>query len=134
MKQILILLFSLLLAVTTINAQKGIDFSHRIGAGEHVIMSVDSSAKNVHYSNKFLNQPNYSFNFLPEVQQVNIQSYFKKTDSIQNFRYTVLVDNKPIAVNQSYDLSQLKDGSSGDEEIYSTFSYGDLPIHNKIIT
>ncbi|SFG31823.1 hypothetical protein SAMN05421739_102140 [Pontibacter chinhatensis] len=96
-------------------------------------MCVDSSAKNVFYNEIFPNQPRTSFNYLPEVNNVSIQIYFRKTDSVQHYRYTILEDDKPLVVNQSIDQAQLKDVDRPDEVFRST-TLGIFPIKGKIIT
>src|SRR5690606_12293731 len=77
--------------------------------GGRLIMNGGSLAKNVYYSNIFPNQPNTSFSYLPEVNNVSIQIYFRQTDSVQHYRYTILEDNKPIVVNKPINQEQLKD-------------------------
>ena len=134
MKKIIFTFLSFIIAITTANAQKGIDFSRHCAAGKKLLMSLDSSAKNVIYENIFPNQPNTFFNFLPDVHNVNIQIYFRKNINVQHYRYTILVDNKPIALNKSIDIKQLKDAHAGDEEVLSSTTFGTFPIKGKIIT
>lgn len=98
-------------------------------------MFVDSGARNVFYALGFLNQPNTFFNYLPEVQNVSIQINFRKDINVQNYRYTILVDNKPIALNKSIDIAQLKDThAGGDEEVFRSTTFGIFPIKGKIVT
>lgn len=134
MKKIIFTLLSVIVTLSTVNAQKGINFSRKAGVGGKMLMSVDSSAKNLFCWNIFPNQPHTSFNFLPEVNIASLQIYFRKTDSIQNYRYTILEDGKPIAVNKSIDMAQLKDASAGDEEVFRAAAFDIFPIKNKIIT
>lgn len=96
-------------------------------------MCVDSSAKNVFYNHIFPNQPRTSFSYLPEVNNVSIQVYFRKTDSVQHYRYTILLDDKPLVVNKSIDQAQLKDVDRPDEVFRST-TLGIFPIKGKTIT
>ncbi len=96
-------------------------------------MSVDSLAKNVYYNNVFPNQPRTSFNYLPEVNNVSIQIYFRETDSVQHYRYTILEDDKPLVVNQSIDQEQLKDVDRPDE-VFRSATLGIFPIKGKTIT
>ncbi|MCX2474379.1 histidine kinase [Pedobacter sp. MC2016-05] len=134
MKKIIFILFNLIIGVCTANAQEGIDFSRQYSAGRKLLICVDSSARNIYYDNKFPNQPNTSFSYLPEVNKVSIQIYFKKTDNIDQYRYTILADNKPILVNQSFDKSQLKDYDAGDQEIFSFTRLGIFSVKGKVIT
>ncbi|WP_166334486.1 sensor histidine kinase [Sphingobacterium chungjuense] len=127
-------ILSFIVALSTVYAQKGIDFNYNYAAGGRLNMQVDSAAKNVYYANIFPNQPNTYFNFLPDVNAVNIEIYFKKTETVQNYRYTILVDDKPLIVNKSIDMAQLKEGSRGDEEIFDFMSLGVFPIKNQTIT
>jgi len=134
MNKISLIFLFFFIAPFTVNAQKGIDFFHYYGAGGKILMNLDSSAKNVFYNNVFPNQPHTSFNFLPEIRQVNIQINFRKTDSIKNYRYTILENSKPIVVNKSINEAQLKEVNRGDEEIFRTTSFGTFLVKNKIIT
>lgn len=133
MKKIIFTFLSFIIALSTVNAQKGINFSHTYGAGRKLLMCVDSSAKNVYYGNKFPNQPNTSFNYLPEVNNVSVQIYFNKEDRIQNYRYTILEDNKPVVVNKSINREQLTD-IEREEGVLSFTRLGVFPIKGKIIT
>src|SRR5690606_20072501 len=45
-----------------------------------------------------------------------------------------LVDDKPIAVNRSIDVAQLKERDRGDEEVFSYTSLGIFPIQGKTNT
>lgn len=134
MKKIIFTFLSLIIALSTVYAQKGINFSHTYAAGGRLLMCVDSLAKNVFYANKFPNQPNTSFNYLPDVNNVSVQIYFRQQDSVQNYRYTILIDDKPIAVNQSIDIAQLKDVGRGEEEILRSTTLGIFPIKGKTVT
>lgn len=135
MKKIIFTFLSFIIAIATSNAQKGINFNRTYGAGGMMLMSVDSLAKNVLYSIGFPNQPYTSFNFLPEVNNVSIQINFRKTESPQHYRYSILVDDKPIALNKSIDIAQLKDThAGGDEEIFRSTTFGIFPVKDKVIT
>jgi len=134
MKKIICITLNLIIALSTVYAQKGINFSYTYQAGGKLLMSVDSSAKKVSYSNIFPNQPHTSFNYLPEVNNVSIQIYFRKNINIQHYRYTILVDNKPIAVNKSIDIEQLKNVNEGGENIFRYTTFGIFPVKGKIIT
>jgi uncharacterized membrane-anchored protein YhcB (DUF1043 family) len=135
MKKIIFILLSFLITLSAAYAQKGINFSHSYAAGGKLLMCVDSSAKKVYYDNIFPNQPHTSFSYLPEVNNVSIQINFRKNINIQHYRYTILADNKPIVVNKSIDIAQLKDThAGGDEEIFSSTTLGTFPIKGKTIT
>lgn len=135
MKKIIFIFLNFIIVLPTVNAQKGINFSRKYAAGGKLLMYVDSSAKNVFYANVFPNQPLTSFNYLPEVNNVSIQINFRKNINIQDYRYTILVDNKPVAVNKSIDMVQLKDThAGGDEEVFRSTTFGIFPIKDKIIT
>ncbi|TKC12907.1 sensor histidine kinase [Pedobacter polaris] len=135
MKRIIFTFLSFFIALSTVNAQKGINFSHMYAAGGKLLMCVDSSAKNVHYNNIFPNQPNTSFNYLPDVHNLSIQINFRNNINIQHYRYTILVDNKPIVVNKSIDTAQLKNtNAGGDEEVFRSTTLGIFRIQGKIIT
>ncbi|RZL40251.1 MAG: hypothetical protein EOP00_26895 [Pedobacter sp.] len=99
MKTIIFTFLSFIILLSTVSAQKGIDFSKKYAAGGKLLMSVDSSAKNVYYNKVFPNQPHTSFNYLPDVNNINIQIYFRKNINIADYCYTILVDEKPITVN-----------------------------------
>ncbi|HMI04284.1 MAG TPA: histidine kinase [Pedobacter sp.] len=134
MKKIIFTFLSFMIALSTVNAQKGINFNRIYAAGGKMLMCVDSAAKNVFYANVFQNQPHTAFSFLPEVHNVNIQIYFRKTDSPQHYRYTILENNKPIVVNKPIDITQLKDAHAGDEEVLRSTTFGTFPIKDKVIT
>lgn len=134
MKKIIFILLSFIVAVSTVNAQKGIDFSRKYAAGGKLLMSVDSSAINVYYNTIFPNQPRTSFNYLPEVNNVSIQIYFRETDSVQHYRYTILVDDKPLVVNKPINKAQLKDVDIDPHEAFRSASLGIFPIKGKTIT
>jgi hypothetical protein len=134
MKKIIFIFLSFIIALSTVNAQKGINFHRTYPGGGKLLMCVDSSAKNVFYAIMFPNQPRTSFSYLPEVNNISIQIYFRKNISIRHYRYTILVDNKPIAVNKSIDIAQLKDAHAGDEEIFSSTTLGIFHIKGKTIT
>jgi uncharacterized membrane-anchored protein YhcB (DUF1043 family) len=134
MKKIIFIFLSFFIALSTVNAQKGINFSRNYAAGGKLLMCVDSSAKNVFYANVFPNQPRTSFSYLPDVHNVSIQINFRKDINIQHYRYTILENNKPIVVNKSINLAQLKDVDRGDEELFRSTTLGTFPIKGKIIT
>ena len=134
MKKIIITLLSLICMVCTTHAQHRIDFSTNYAAGGRLLMCVDSSAQRVHYANKFPNQPSMSFNYLPEVNDVSIQIHFRPQENVQDYRYTILIDDKPIAVNRSIDVARLKELDRGDEEVLRYTSLGVFPIQGKTIT
>lgn len=134
MKKIFLLFIILTIAAFTGYAQKGINFNQKYAAGGRMTMSLDSNAKNVFYAQVFPNQPNTSFNFLPEVNQVSIQLYFRKKDSVKNFRYSILENNKLIVVNKLIDTNQLKAIDIGEDEILRTIGFGIFPVKDKVIT
>ncbi|MCJ8167652.1 hypothetical protein MKJ04_22635 [Pontibacter sp. E15-1] len=134
MKRIIFILLSFIVAVSTVNAQKGNDFSRKYAAGGKLLMSVDSSAKNVYYNTIFPNQPRTSFNYLPEVNNVSIQINFRKADSVQHYRYTILVDDKPLVVNKPINKAQLKDVDIDPHEVFRSTTLGVFPIKGKTIT
>ncbi|MEJ5146586.1 sensor histidine kinase [Sphingobacterium sp. MYb388] len=133
MKRIIFTLLSLIITLSTVNAQKGINFSHTYAAGGKLLMCLDSTAENFYYDNTFANQPNTYFNYLPEISNVSIQIYFRKKDHVQNYRYSILADDKPIVVNKPIDLPQLRDIDRADESFRST-TLGVFPINGKTIT
>jgi len=135
MKKIIFILFNLIIVVSNVKAQKGINFSGSYPGGGKLLMYVDSSAKNVYYANVFPNQPNTSFNYLPDVNNVSIQINFRKTINIGDYRYTIIVDDKPVAVNKSINKAKLIDThAGGDEELFSTITLGTFPVNGKVIT
>lgn len=133
MKKIIFIFLNLIIVVFVVNAQEDINFYKKYSAGRKLLMCVDSSAKNIYYDKKFPNQPNTSFNFLPQVNNVSIQIYFNKKDSVQQYRYTILADNKPIVVNKSIDKIQLTDVDTPDG-ILSYTKLGMFSIKGKTIT
>jgi len=134
MKKIIFTLLLFIVALSAVNAQKGINFSGRYAAGGKMLMSIDSSAKNVFYANVFQNQPHTAFNFLPEVHNISVAIYFRKKDNPEHYRYTILEDDKPVVVNKPIDLRQLKDADIGEDEILRSANFGVFPIKGKIIT
>ena len=134
MKKIIFIFLSLIITLSTANAQKGVNFSRTYPGGGKLLMCVDSLAKNVFYANMFPNQPRTSFSYLPEVNNVSIQIYFRKNINIQHYRYTILADNKPIIVNKSINKAQLKEVDRGEEEVFSSTTLGIFPIKGKTIT
>ena len=134
MRKIILTFLSFQIALSIVKAQKVISFNKDYAAGNKMLMNVDSAAKNVFYANVFQNQPNTSFNFLPEVNNVSIQIYFRKTDSPERYRYTIMEDGETIVVNKLIDISQLKDVNRGDKEIFRSTTFGIFPIKDKIIT
>ncbi|ARS42887.1 sensor histidine kinase [Sphingobacteriaceae bacterium GW460-11-11-14-LB5] len=135
MKKITLILLSFFIALSTVNAQKGINFNRTYPGGGKLLICVDSSVKKVYYDNVFPNQPHTSFNYLPEVNNLSISINFRKNINIQHYRYTILEDNKPIVVNKPIDMAQLKDThAGGDEEVFSSTTLGIFHIKGKTIT
>lgn len=134
MKKILFTILSIILALSTANAQKGINFSRIYATGGKMLMSIDSSARNVFYARKFPNQPHTAFNFLPEVHNLSVAIYFRKKDNPERYRYTILEDEKPVVVNKPIDVSKLKDVDRGEDEILRSNDFGVFPVKNKVIT
>ncbi len=132
MKKTIFTFFIFIVALSSVYAEKGIDFSHNYAAGGKLMMCVDSSAKNVYYNNIFPNQPHTSFNYLPEVSNLSIKIYFRKDDNIQHYRYTILIDDKPMVVNQSFKNKQMKDIKM--PELFKFTELGVFSIKGKIIT
>lgn len=130
--------FIFIITLSTVNAQKGINFSHTYPGGGRLLMCVDSSAKNIYYNQIFPNQPNTSFSYLPEVNNISVQIYFRKTESVQHFRYTILADDETIVINKSINKEDLKDVVRKDDdfkdEVLSTTTLGIFPIQGKTIT
>ncbi|MNW85346.1 Sensor histidine kinase YehU [compost metagenome] len=134
MKKIILAFLNVVIMLSAANAQNGINFYRSYAAGGRLAMFVDSAAKNVYYGNIFPNQPQTSFNYLPEVNNVSVQIYFVKTDRVQDYRYTILADNKPIAVNKLIDTARLKNADRGEGEIRLSATLGSFSIKDKIIT
>lgn len=134
MKKIILALLNVVIMLSAADAQNGINLYHSYAAGGRLAMCVDSAAKNVYYENIFPNQPQTFFNYLPEVNNVSVQIYFRKTERVQDYRYTILADNKPIAVNKLIDTARLKNIDRGDEEIRRSATLGTFSIKDKIIT
>lgn len=141
MKKIIFTFLSFIIALSTINAQKGIGYNVRYAVGGRLDMGVDSAVKNVYYGLKFPNQPNTSFNYFPDVDSVNIQVYFRKRDSVAHYRYTILTDDKPIAVNKLINKAELKEVLRPDDDfievvlaVFDSTSLGIFPIKDKTIT
>ncbi|WP_197086595.1 hypothetical protein [Sphingobacterium sp. IITKGP-BTPF85] len=133
MKKLILTVLSFFTALFTVNAQKGINYSHTYAAGGKLLMCVDSAAGNIYYDNMFPNKPSTYFNYLPEISNVSIQIYFRKTDNVQHYRYSILVDDKPIAVNKPIDQAQLRNVDRPDETFRSA-TLGAFPITGKTIT
>src|SRR5690606_10519736 len=131
MKKIVFTFLSFIVTLSTVNAQKDIDFNKkRYPGGGRLLMTVDNSAKNVYYAFDLTNLPNTSVSYLPEVDSVGFQIYFRKKDSVENYRYTILADNKPIVVDKSINKGELKDIDRGDEWTRFT-TLGVFPIKGK---
>ena len=135
MKKIIFTLLCLTLVLSTVSAQKGIDFRRTFAAGNKMQMYLDSSAKNVSYALRPPNQPFTSFNYLPDVKNVSIRISFRKNINVEDYRYTILVDNKPILLNKSINTALLEEThAGGDEELFNSFSFGIFSVKDKIIT
>ncbi|MDR6784972.1 hypothetical protein ABIE26_003670 [Pedobacter africanus] len=134
MKKIIFTFLIFIVTLSAVNAQKGINFSSKYAAGGKLLMCVDSSAKNVFYGNVFPNQPYTSFNYLPEVNNVSVQIYFRKNINAEDYRYTILADDEPIVLNKPFNKAQLKDANAGDEEVFSSTTLGTFAVKGKIIT
>ena len=130
-----------MLAIITVYSQKGIDFNHHYPGGKNLHMFVDSAAKNVYYALQFPNQPNTTFSFLPDVDNISFQFSFKKTTNIAPYRYTILVDDKPIEVNKTFNTAKIiitehpKDTPYGNDlEEVNSINIGNYPVKGKVIT
>ncbi|WP_316830621.1 sensor histidine kinase [Pedobacter aquatilis] len=135
MKKVTLILLSFFLILFTASAQNGIDFHKSYPGGGKLLYFVDSLATDIYYWNIYPNQPNTSFNYLPEVNNLNIQINFRKANAIQDYRYTILVDEKPFVVNKPINKAQLIDThAGGDEEIFSSATLGVFTIKDKIVT
>jgi hypothetical protein len=138
MKKIIFTVLSFLIALCTVSAQKGINFNNYIAGGGRLHMFVDSGAKNIYYARMFPNQPNTSFSYLPEVDSTAIRVNFREKDSVRNYRYTILVDNKPLVVNKSFHKAELKDfiwkNDDFKDELLQFKTIGPFPIKEKTIT
>lgn len=134
MKKIILIILSFIFMLSTAYSQ-GINFNKKYPGGGKLLMSVDSSAKNGFYSIVFPNQPNTFFSYLPEVNNISFQINFRKALNIAHYRYTILVDDKPIAVNKSINKAQLIDThAGGDEQVFSSTTLGNFSIKGKVIT
>jgi len=135
MKKITLLILPFLISISVAHAQKGINYNRKYPGGGKLLMSVDSSARNVFYSIVFPNQPNTSFSYLPEVSNISFQINFRKAINIAHYRYTILIDDQPIAVNKTVNQAQLiETHAGGDEEIFRSTSIGNFSIKGKVIT
>jgi hypothetical protein len=135
MKKVIFIFLSIIVSISVANAQKDINFNRIYPGGGKLLMCVDSLAKNIYYANVFPNQPNTTFNYLPEVNNVSIQINFRKNINAEHYRYTILIDDKPIMVNKAINKSQLTDThAGGDDEIFGSTSLGTFAIKGKIIT
>lgn len=133
MKRSLLTILSLLTMLIAVNAQRGINYNHSYAGGGRLLMRVDSGAKNVYYALMFPNQPKTALNYLPEVDSINVQIYFKLDEPVESYRYSVLVDNKPILVNKSIEKGELKTVNRPDEVLLAK-TLGDFPVKDKIIS
>ena len=106
MKKIFLTILGLMFTLSNVYSQKNIDFNSSYRAGRSLQMFVDSTAKNVYYGLKFPNQPNTAFNFLPDVSNMSLQFIQKTKENIASYRYTILVDDKPIDVNKTFDTEK----------------------------
>jgi len=134
MEKIIFTIFSLMFALSTVYSQKGIDFNLTYSAGRSLHMFVDSAAKNIYYDLQFSNQPNIAFNFLPDVDNISLQFNFKTTTDIATYRYTILVDDKPVEVNKSFNTQSPKDTPFGNEvEEVNSITIGNFLTKGKVI-
>ncbi|SPZ91946.1 Uncharacterised protein [Sphingobacterium multivorum] len=134
MKKIILAFLHFVIMLSAANAQNSINFYHSYPAGGRLAMFVDSGARNVYYENIFPNQPQTAFNYLKGIKNIGIQIYFRKTERVQDYRYTILADNKPIAVNKLIDTAQLKNVDRGEEEVRRSATLGTFAIKDKTIT
>lgn len=132
MKQLILSFLCSLCMLAAAMAQKGINYHLSIPGGGRLLMNVDSAAKNIYYNFVFPNQPNTSFNYLPEVDSLSIQILFKQEENVQAYRYSILDDNKPIVVNKAIQKSELQTVHWPDE-ILNSISLGKFPIKGKAI-
>ena len=135
MKKTLFILLSFIIVLSTANAQKGINFNHIYGAGGKLQMFIDSAAKHVCYSMVHPNLPNTFFNYIPNVNNVSIRINFRKNINVSSFRYTIVIDEKPVLVNQPINERKLEDtNAGGDEEVFNSTSLGTFPVKGRVIT
>lgn len=141
MKKIIFTILSLMFTLSTVYSQKGIDFNFSYGAGRSLQMFVDSTAKNVYYELKFPNQPNTAFNFLPDVSNISLRFIQTTTADIASYRYTILVDDKPIEVNKTFYTEKIFKIDIPDNNPYgdnmmevNALDIGNFLIKGKIIT
>jgi hypothetical protein len=134
MKKIILAFLHFVIMLSAANAQNSINFYHSYPAGGRLAMFVDSGARNVYYENIFPNQPQTAFNYLKGIKNIGVQIYFRKTERVQDYRYTILADNKPIAVNKLIDTAQLKNVDRGEEEVRRSATLGTFAIKDKTIT
>ncbi|ERJ58712.1 sensor histidine kinase [Sphingobacterium paucimobilis] len=133
MKKIIFTFLSFLLISSATYAQKGINFNRSYAGGGRLLMFLDSTAKNVYYGTTFPNLDNTSFSYLPGENSVSINTYFRKNDRVEDYRYTILIDNTPLTVNKSIDIKELKTVDHAGE-ILRTTSLGDFVIKGTAIT
>ena len=141
MKRIIFTTLILISILSTANSQNTINFKQIYPGGRGIQMFVDSNAKNVYYGLKFPNQPNTSFNFLPDVNNISFQFNFKKNSSIELYRYTLLVDDKPIEVNKNFNKDKIFPTEQPDDNPYgndteevNSINIGNYFIKGKVIT
>lgn len=138
MKRLIFTLLSFIITLSNVYAQKGINEYVSYAAGGRLTMHVDSGANNVYSGNIFPNQPNTSFNYLPDVNQVSVQMYFQKEDKPENFRYTILLDDKPMVLNKPINKEDLKDVIRKDldwnNELLDSIALGIFSIKGKTLT
>lgn len=131
MKKIIFLFLNFILVLNTVHAQTSIDFNHIYQSGNNQWMNVDSSAKEVYFNNKVNGEFNTSFNYMPGVNNLNIELRIKEKKNIQKYRYTILQDEKPIVVNKQFDniLDYTNEQFTG-----SIVNLGVFPMKGKSIT
>ncbi|WP_433896564.1 sensor histidine kinase [Sphingobacterium mizutaii] len=138
MKRLIFTLLSFIITLSNVHAQRGINHYVSYAAGGRLTMHVDSGANNVYAGNIFPNQPNTSFNYLPDVNQVSVQMYFQKEDKPENFRYTILLDDKPMVLNKPINKEDLKDVIRKDldwnNELLDSIALGIFSIKGKTLT
>jgi len=138
MKRLIFTLLSFIITLSNVHAQRGINHYVSYAAGGRLTMHVDSGAHNLYAGNIFPNQPNTSFNYLPDVNQVSVQMYFQKEDKPENFRYTILLDDKPMVLNKPINKEDLKDVIRKDldwnNELLDSIALGIFSIKGKTLT
>jgi sensor histidine kinase YesM len=129
-KTIILISIHLLILRPTISVlAQTIDFRNNYTGGDWVSFYVDAPNRDVYNGNKFPNQPHTTFNYIPTAKKIALVSYLLKTDTLSLYRYSIIVNNEPKKVNQSFVGRPIKEKML--DEKFNNVDLGVYDIANK---